>query len=207
MLTSGLHVLISLTRSKRFHTWIDLKFIHFELQEPSYNQEGSTKGSDCCNELKNLLFQNIYKILRFGLYCAQLGSYISLAREFPKKCQVRQPSGASQRGLVDLTGQNRFNRLQGQFSRVGPADFVTQLRDGPRCSLVYPNSTRFKTGSTGFGSIEPGTQSSTRPGCSLVDPNSARFKPDSIEIVLGHLTAQPETWTRIICAESRFGRV
>jgi hypothetical protein len=56
-----MHILLSLTSCKRFHVGIDLKFIFFELQEPSYNKEGFVKGNDFCNELKHSPFQILLK--------------------------------------------------------------------------------------------------------------------------------------------------
>jgi hypothetical protein len=44
---------------------------------------------------KIFLYSKSFMKLMFGLFCAQLVLYISSAREFPKKCQVGQPSGAS----------------------------------------------------------------------------------------------------------------
>jgi hypothetical protein len=70
MLTSGLHVLISLTRSKRFHTWIDLKFIHLDCRNHRTIKRDPQKVVIVAMSSKTFSFKIFYNILRFGLYCA-----------------------------------------------------------------------------------------------------------------------------------------
>jgi hypothetical protein len=43
------------------------RFNFFELEEPPFNQEGSTKGNGFFNKLKNPLFKIFCEILKFGL--------------------------------------------------------------------------------------------------------------------------------------------